>query len=162
MNRSFTYLTILTISLLTTRAATAAEYHLVLSPENTEITFVLEATGHDVHGTMVLESGDVTFDPETGAASGQLVLDVSKTETGNKSRDKTMHKKVFETETYPQITFAARQVAGELPASGAGEIRFTGTLSIHGDDHEVMLPVSLKVEGDRFEATAQLSVPYVE
>ncbi len=153
---------LLGLALLSSLPATASEYRLTLDPQSTELTFLLKATGHDVHGTMTLDSGELRFDPETGAASGRLVMDARSLETGSKSRDKTMHKKVLNSETFPEFVFEAQKVTGAVSASGVSEIEVSGTLSIHGDSHEITFPVELEIDGHHFSAKAELTVPYVE
>jgi hypothetical protein len=36
-----------------------------------------------------------------------------------------------------------------------------GILRLHGQDHEVTLPVKISIQGGRFNATSRLSIPYV-
>ena len=98
--------------------ATAAETVVQLDPEATEVSFVLGATAHDVHGTFGFQEGTIRFDPATGEASGELVVDATAAETGNGSRDKTMHNKVLESDETPGIVFHVEQVDGTLPERG--------------------------------------------
>ncbi len=142
--------------------ALAAEQVLIIEPQATEIEFTLGATGHDVHGRLFLESGQIQFDLETGAATGEVAIDVRKAVTGNKKRDKTMHRKVLESERFPLFVFTPTGIEGELRSSGASELTLSGTLAIHGDDHPVSIPVRLERQGDRVSASATLTVPYVE
>lgn len=155
-------LTPILLALSLAAPALGAAVRLHLDPEDTEIAFVLKATGHEVRGTFHLEAGELSLDPRTGAASGHLILDARSAQTGNKGRDKNMHKKVLESETYPQVRFEVQGVEGSLPESGAGVVRVRGTLSIHGGTHAVTLPVQLRIAGDRFTASTELEIPYVE
>ena len=149
-------------------AAPSTELRLVLEPAETEISFVLEATGHKVLGSLELSSGELRFSPATGEASGEILIDAKSAETGSKGRDKNMHRKVLESHRYPQISFRIKSVqgnlAGELTTSGSLEIRVGGILSIHGGDHEIEVPVRLRRDGEGsegFTAEAELDIPYV-
>ena len=95
----------------------AAEQVATLEPDDTAVTFFLEATGHDVEGKLYLRSGEIRLDPATGLAAGELVIDATRAESGSKKRDKAMHKKVLESEQHPWISFKAERYEGELAAS---------------------------------------------
>ena len=74
----------------------AQEKVFELDPANSKIQFTLDATLHSVHGTFKLKSGTIHFNPATGAASGQLVVDATSGDTENDGRDRRMHKVVLE------------------------------------------------------------------
>lgn len=135
---------------------------LALDVAATSISFVLDATAHKVEGRLFLESGEIRFDLETGEAGGEIVIDAVRAETGNRRRDKTMHRKVLESASFPRFVFSPNWIEGELPERGDGELVLGGTLAIHGAEHEVTLPVRLRRDGDALSATAELVVPYVE
>ena len=143
-------------------SAHAQQRVLVLNPEASKVSFTLEATGHDVEGSFVLKNGRIAFDPATGAASGEIAIDLKSAETGNKSRDKTMHEDVLETGKYPMAVFRAEKVRGSVPDSGTGQVTLDGTLSFHGADHKVSLPAKIDVQNGRVRADTQFEIPYVE
>ncbi|MEZ5330966.1 MAG: YceI family protein [Thermoanaerobaculia bacterium] len=143
-------------------ALTAAERTLVLDPDATEVAFSLDATGHDVHGTLQLQRGTVTFDPEAGTASGEIAIDATRAETGNDKRDETMHTKVLETGTYPLFVFSPQAVEGAWTGAGSEQLRLIGTLAIHGGEHPLTMPARVTVDGDRVEAEATFEIPYVD
>ena len=144
------------------RPARAEQSALVLDPAASRVSFTLDATGHTVEGTMALKSGRIAFDPATGAASGEIVLDLKSAQTGNNGRDKDMHAKVLETGKYPTATFRAEKVRGTVAPSGTSQITLDGTLSFHGADHKMSLPAKVAVENGRLKADTQLQIPYVE
>ena len=148
--------------LLLVPPAMAGEQVLTLDPEQTNVSLLLEATGHDVHGHLYLESATLRLDLETGSASGTVVIDARRTETGSKRRDRTMHKKVLESEEHPQIVFSPRTVRGEISASGSSRLELEGILTILGTEHEVTLPVDLKIDGQTVSGSTRFTVPYVE
>src|SRR5215467_4231444 len=83
------------VFLLTCDAAQSVQ--ITLDPARTTIDWTLSATMHTVHGTFKLKSGQISFDPATGIANGELVVDANSGESGNHSRDDKMHKDVLET-----------------------------------------------------------------
>jgi polyisoprenoid-binding protein YceI len=153
--------TLAILTLLAT-AAPAAEMALHLDPASSRVTFAVEATGHDVHGTLALQEGEVRFDPASGAASGRIVIDARRAETGNGSRDKTLHKEVLESSLFPSFVFTPERVEGTVPEAGKGHLVLVGTLAIHGAQHPLRLPADVEVDGGRLHATATFPVPYVE
>ncbi|MDX1385050.1 MAG: YceI family protein [Thermoanaerobaculia bacterium] len=152
----------LTLSLATAATAAASSLHLRLDPDATSIDFHLGATGHDVEGSFALERGEIELDPTAGSASGQLVIDATVAETGSKKRDKTMHKKVLETETYPTFVFTAESFEGEVPESGEADVVLHGVLSIHGDDHPMSLSAKIETASGRLTAHTEFDIPYIE
>lgn len=140
----------------------AVEQVLTLDPAETSVSFHLGATGHDVEGAFQLLDGEIRFDTDTGAAQGQIHIDAAHAETGNKKRDKAMHKKVLESDKYPTFLFRAERIEGSLADSGSGELQLHGILSIHGSDHPLTLPALIEVDGDRLKATMSFSIPYVD
>lgn len=142
--------------------ALAGAQQLTLDPEHSEVTFFLEATGHDVHGTLYLRPGHVTFDPAAGTAFGELALEAVRSESGNKKRDKAMRTKVFESASFPLIVFKPESFTGELAADGPSAIEIHGTASIVGGEHPLAMKAEVEINGETWRATTTFSVPYVE
>lgn len=150
------------VAVLAAVSAHAQQRVLVLDPQASQVTFTLDATGHDVEGSFELKTGRIAFDPATGAASGEIAIDLRSAGTGNKSRDRTMHEDVLETAKHPMAVFHAEKVRGTVPESGAGQLTLDGTLSFHGADHKMSLPAKIDVRNGRVQADAQFDIPYVE
>lgn len=142
-------------------SAHAQQRVLSLDPQASRVSFTLDATGHDVEGSLALKSGRIAFDPATGAASGEIALDLKSAQTGNNSRDRTMHEDVLETAKHPTAVFRAEKVRGTVPESGTGQVTLDGTLSFHGADHKVSLPAKIEVQNGRVKADTQIEIPYV-
>lgn len=155
---------ILTALLLAASAAvaTAAELHIELDPEATSISFTLGATLHTVEGRVSLASGSLDLDPESGAVSGEIVVDATSADTGNDSRDEDMHTKVLMSDTYPRIVVRPERLAGEVAEQGTSQVKLTGRMELAGTSHEITVPLDVTVDGDSFSATAEFTVPYVE
>jgi polyisoprenoid-binding protein YceI len=152
--------TALTLAVVLAAPSAGEEMLLELDPARTGVAFDVEATGHDVHGVVRMESGRVRFDPATGAASGEIVISAGGAATGNGSRDKTLREEVLEVARFPTIRFVPDQFAGELPAQGSGEVVLRGTMELHGAWHPVAMPARVTVEGGRITADATFAVPY--
>ncbi len=134
-----------------------------LDPAATAVDFTLGATLHTVEGTLRLDRGEVRYDPATGTASGEVVIDATTADTGSRKRDRKMHEKVLESDRYPEIALDVTSIDGELPAAGGtGSMTLHGTLDLHGDRHPVSIPVEVARTGDRLELVFDLRVPYVE
>jgi polyisoprenoid-binding protein YceI len=164
MRKALLHLVPITLLVLTPLAspAIAVERTLTLDPTNTEVTFELGATGHDVHGVLHLERGAIRFDTATGAASGEVTIDARLTETGNAKRDKTMHAKVLESATYPSMVFHAKSVEGELAPSGHSRITLGGTVSLVGKDHPLSIPADVEMSNGAVAVSATFPIPFVE
>lgn len=148
--------------LITALPSLATPLRLTADPEATQVSFLLDATGHEVEGTMSLQSAALELDPADGRATGTIVIDAVRTETGSKKRDKTMHEKVLESHLHPRIVFTAERFTGEWSASADSTLELHGTVSIHGGEHTLTLPLELRVSGETFHAEATFVVPYVE
>ena len=133
-----------------------------LDPAQTKIEWTLGATMHTVHGTFKLKRGSVTFDPQSGAASGEIIVDATSGESGNQSRDKKMHKEVLESQRYPEIVFSPSHVMGKLADQGTSNLQVQGVLHIHGANHDLTLSLPVEKSGDAVKASASFVVPYKE
>lgn len=144
------------------RPAVADEMSLHLDPAHTDVSFDVGATGHDVHGQLELRGGELRFDPATGAVSGTIEIDARSADTGNGSRDRTMHGEVLESESFPLFVFRPKRFAGDLAGSGASDIELRGDLEIHGAHHPLTLKTHVEIDGGRMSAHATFPVPYAE
>jgi polyisoprenoid-binding protein YceI len=147
---------------LAASAAHAGAGALVFSPEQTRVEFTLGATLHEVHGTLKLVRGELSFDPAGGAASGTIVLDARSAQTGNERRDRTMHGDVLESEKYPEIEFRAERLELTRQAADRAEAVLHGHVRIHGGEHALAIPAHVEREADRsIRVRAEFPVPYV-
>src|SRR5258708_2352603 len=126
-----------------TLSATAADYHLELTSETTKIVWTLPDPLHKVEGTFKLKRGDLHFDPESGTASGEVVVDATSGQSGSEGRDSKMHKSVLESQKYPEITFAPDHVEGKVAMEGTSNVKLHGVFRIHGGAHEITVPVQV-------------------
>lgn len=143
-------------------ALTPAETVIELDPSKTEVTFTLHDMIHKVHGSFQLKRGTLHLDPDSGKASGEIVVDVTSGETGGRFRDHRMHKEVLESEKYPEAVFSPDSVQGKLEPQGESTLDVHGTLKIHGADHEMTLHFLVDASAGQYTGSTHFSVPYVE
>jgi polyisoprenoid-binding protein YceI len=141
--------------------AAAQPLVLTLSPDKTSVAFTVAATGHVIEGLLALDAGEIHFDPETGAASGQVTIDMRRAATGNRLRDHEMHANVLESQQYPIATFRPNRITGAFVSAGSSQLVLAGVLSLHGAEHSMTLPIRVRVEGETVSAEAVFEVPYV-
>src|SRR5450755_3884234 len=96
----------------------AAQNTIELDPARTTVSFTLPDVLHTVHGTFKLKRGSLKFDSASGAASGEIVVDVASGDSGSGARDKRMHKEILESARYPEAVFTLDRVIGELAPRG--------------------------------------------
>ena len=125
------------------------------------VHFTLGALLHTVHGTFKIKTGAVHYDPTSGQASGQIVADVRSGETGDSGRDRQMHENVLESSHFPEAVFSPDRVKGRLASSGESQVEVHGILRLHGAEHEMTVPVHVRVQNGLVTATAKFAVPYV-
>lgn len=146
--------------LCTPLGAAAQQIQVTLDPSQTKIEWTLGDVLHTVHGTFKLKAGQISFDPITGNASGELVVDASSGDSGNHLRDGKMKKEILETQRYPEITFVARRILGKVAAQGISTVQVQGVFHIHGVDHDLTLSVPLQTSGSEVQAATNFVVPY--
>jgi polyisoprenoid-binding protein YceI len=147
----------LALTVLSVASHAAAEpYRLVLDPAATEIGFTLGARLHTVRGRFALASGQVRFDPETGAASGEIRVDATSGETGIAQRDRVMHEEVLDSAAHPLLVLRPERL--EVGQQGAGALtgRLFGRCEVRGTGH----PLELAFEGTRRGEHAQIAVRF--
>jgi polyisoprenoid-binding protein YceI len=145
-----------------TAPAVGAPLVLRLDPRASSVRFALDALAHTIHGSLRVVRGEVRFDPDTGEAAGEIAVDARSGETGNSSRDRTMHAEVLESARYPEIVFSPAKLSGRLAMPGESDLELAGAMRIHGASHPVTLQAHAVVTGTALRASGTLRVPYVE
>jgi len=143
--------------------ACAQAYVVNLDPAQTNITFTLDTTLHDVHGTFRLKSGQIHFDKSTGKASGTIIVDAQSGDTDNKSRDKKMHQEILESPKYPEIVFTPQQVRGSFDSQKASQVDVVGTFRMHGQEHDVTMTFAVQPASPaQLNCDTHFAIPYVK
>lgn len=140
----------------------AAELEVVIDPTTAKIDFTLGATMHTVEGSLKLKSGEVRFDQATGVMVGKLVIDATSASTQNEGRDKKMHAEVLESGKYGEMVFVPKKVVGAVKLEGESDVTMEGTLTIHGSEHALSIPLKVNVNGNRTTAKGTFKIPFVE
>lgn len=170
MTNTFRSIVLGQIGLLIVVAALAAqppvvpithEFLLQLDPARSGADIALAGNLHTVEGTFRLQRGAIRFDPATGKASGEIVIDATSGKTGNGSRDNKMHKDVIQSGRYPEIVFSPDRAEGALATPGVSTLQVHGMFTMHGSEHEVTFPVEVTFSGSDWTAKASFQVPYV-
>jgi polyisoprenoid-binding protein YceI len=125
------------------------------------VQIALGALLHTVHGTFKVKDATIRFEPASGRASGQIEVDVRSGETGESARDQQMHDSVLESKRFPDAVFSPDRVKGRLAPSGESQVEVHGSLRIHGEEHEMTIPVRVNADNDQVTAKAKFTVPYV-
>jgi hypothetical protein len=135
---------------------------VVLDPSQTVIRWSLSGDIHNTHGTFKLKTGQLIFDPQTGVAEGEILVDATTGESGDAARDKRMQDEVLESGRYPAIFFHPSQLKGAYKdTADTQDLEAQGTFNIHGADHPLDLPLKVQVTSGTVTATTTFTVPYV-
>jgi polyisoprenoid-binding protein YceI len=111
-----------------------------LDPPHSAAQFSVRHMGiSTVRGTFTKVGGVVVDDPsDRSKASVDVTIDANSLDTRVDMRDKDLRSEhYFEVAKYPTITFKSKRVE----AAGAGKLKVTGDLTIHGVTKEVVLNV---------------------
>jgi polyisoprenoid-binding protein YceI len=133
-----------------------------LDPAQAKIEFSLSGNFHTVHGKFALKSSTIQFDPSNGKISGAIIVDATSGDSGNNARDKKMHREILESGKFPEIIFMPGQISGTVAAGGASKVEVAGQFRLHGQDHDVTLPVDVTIDGRNLQIATHLEIPYVQ
>jgi len=138
-SRAFSIALLLALAPLLHAQAAPQAVSLHIDPAATEIRWTLNGNMHTVHGTFRLKGGLITYNPLTGAAQGEIAVDLATGQSGNRSRDSRMQKEILESDKYPQAIFHPVKVTGDVKTGAARNVTVEGTFTIHGADHPLKL-----------------------
>jgi polyisoprenoid-binding protein YceI len=139
-----------------------SEIQLSLDTAQSKLNWTVDSTLHMVHGSFNIKQGTVRFDPETGKASGEIIVYVTSGETGNSSRDEKMHKEVLQSAKFPEAIFKPTQIEGHVARTGPSDVKLHGTLNLHGADHDIIALVHADLANDHWTATAKFEIPFIQ
>lgn len=147
---------------LAATVATRDFLELDLDPAQTQVDFTLSDILHTVHGTFKLKQGTIQFDPLSGRASGQVVVDAASGASGSRARDRKMEKDILESQQYSEIRFTPDRIEGPVHPQGESQIQIHGFFNLHGTDHEILVPAAVRMDGGALSATVHFDIPYVK
>jgi len=149
-------------TLILAPASRAQESIVQLDPARTKIEYSLSGNMHTVHGKFALQGSTIRFDPSNGNISGAIVVDATSGESGNGSRDKKMHREILESAKFPDIIFTPKLITGMVNTDGASKVRVSGQFRLHGQNHEVTLPIEVQADGRNLQISTHIDIPYVQ
>ncbi len=129
----------LVIALLLTLSA-AAQDTWQLDPPHSSAQFAVKHLGvSTVRGAFTKVSGTVLYDPANLTKSSiQTTIDATSVDTRVEMRDNDLRSPSYlDVKKYPTITFLSKKIE----AAGAGKLKVTGDLTIHGVTKAVVLDV---------------------
>lgn len=153
---------VLTLSLVLNCAAGArAAQSLKVDSGSSEITFALTDTLHAVKGNFGIASGEVSFDPQTGAMSGLLTVNATSGHSDSPARDHRMIDDELKAAVFPAITFTPQQFTGSFHAQGQSTLQVTGAFTLLGKTHTITVPMNVTADNGKLTATGTFPIPYV-
>ena len=132
-----------------------------IDPAQTKVEFTLGSLLHTVHGDFHLKRGTLSFDPQSGKASGEIVVDATSGQSGSPARDRRMHAAILESAKYPEIAFRPDRVDGNVAPQGKSVAQLHGVFAIHGAEHEILLPITVDAAAGQYTVDGIFEVPYV-
>ena len=116
-----------------------------LIPAQSDIGFVFKQMGVPVEGHFKKFDAQINFDaPKPATSKVAFTVDIASATLGSPETDAELPKAVwFNTAKFPQATFAS----SGFKALGAGKYEVTGKLSIKGQSHDVVVPVTMTQSG---------------
>jgi len=82
--------------------------------------------------------------------------------TGNDARDKKMKSEVLDAPHFTDVSFAPSSYQGTVAATGDSTIQVTGTFTLHGTPHDLIVPIRVHIDGTECTAKTHFVVPYVK
>ena len=134
---------------------------LHFDPATTEIQYTAGSTLHHVHGAFALKAGQLAFDPATGIAQGQILVDAASGHSNDKKFDAKMQNEVLESQKYPELFFHPEKSTGTLKRDDEQHVTLIGSFNMHGTDHPLKVDTFITVHGDQATAKSEFDVPYV-
>jgi polyisoprenoid-binding protein YceI len=148
--------------LMSAQPARTQELSVQIDPARSKVEYSLSSTLHTVHGTFAVKNGSVHYDPSTGQIGGTIVVDATSGESGNNSRDTRMHREILESVKFPEIVFSPTKFKGVVSADGVSRVEVSGRFRLHGQEHDVTLPLEIKANGKNLDITTHMDIPYVQ
>jgi len=140
----------------------AQQQTFTVNPDASQVAFALGGSGHHVNGTFHVQSGAIQFDSAAQKIAGSVVVAAGSGNSGEAGRDKNMNHDVLDVDHFAQITFAPSSYKGTLAPSGDSTIQVSGTFTLHGTPHEIMVPMQIHIDGSSLTAKGSFTVPYVQ
>jgi polyisoprenoid-binding protein YceI len=151
-------------ALIADAAATAIATNEIvqLDPARTVIDITLLGNLHDTDGRFKLKSGTIRVDPQTGNATGAIVIDAASEDSHEDLRDAIIKNGILEVARYPEIIFTPDRVQGTRDPQGNFYGEIVGAMWLHGSVHPMTVQIHGHLIGDQITASCEFLVPYLE
>jgi polyisoprenoid-binding protein YceI len=127
-------------------------------PEQSRVEFVAGTQLGEFRGSTGLVSGDVIVDPASPSRPEiAIAVDARGLASDNAKRDQHMHEKVLETAQFPAVRLIASAFRPDSAAAAPGGT-LVGTLSLHGVDRQVTIPVRFERNGRTLRGDARFTI----
>jgi polyisoprenoid-binding protein YceI len=143
-------------------AANGQALSIDLDQQKTQVAFVLTDVLHTVHGNFQLKQGHISIAPATNTMSGDIVVDATSGDSGSAARDKRMTRDILQAQRFPEIRFSPTAYKGSIALDGNSEAEVSGSFTIHGDAHNITIPMHVQITDKEAIATGKFTVPYVQ
>ena len=134
---------------------------LELDPAKTVITYSLDGWPHHTDGTFKLKHGLIGLDPVTGKMDGVITVDAASGNSGHSIRDDRMKSSVLETDKFPEISFAPRQVVSHGSLTKEFPVKVDGLMLLHGVQHDLTVNATVSRDGNNVTIHCDFVIPYV-
>jgi len=135
---------------------------LEVEAAQSKVHWALNTTFHTVHGTFALKKGMMRVDLQPGMATGEIIVDAASGSSGDDGRDRKMHKEVLESSRYADIVFRPDRVEGKIARQGISIVRVHGVFVLHGNEHEMTVPVQAELNAGHWTASSKFDVPFID
>ncbi len=153
MSGKISALAAFSIALFLTLSASAQD-NWQLDPNHSAAQFAVRHLGiSTVRGTFTKVSGNVQLnDADLTRSSAEVTIDATSVDTRVETRDNDVRSpKFLDAQKFPTITFKSKRVE----TAGAGKLKMTGDLTIHGVTKEVVLDVDGPTQAVKDQHTGQ-------
>ena len=160
--RRVTWLAVVLIGFLVVgvRGVQASPLRFTVLPAQSQVEFISGTQLGEFRGNSSQVNGELIADPQGGTKVRLTVsVDLRTLKSDNAVRDQHMHDKLLEVGRFPEATFSASEFR---PADGAGkesgEGTLSGSLTLHGVERPVSLPIRFTLNGRTLRGEGNLSV----
>ena len=141
---------------------------LAIDPARSEIAFTVRRPREVIEGRAHRFSGRVVVDPARPGDGAEVILTIeaASLETGNRMRDRKMHKSHLEVDRFVEIRFRSTGIrlsakdpedpGGPLVPGESRKALVEGLLSLHGIDREILFPVTIRYDGGSLTSEGEL------
>jgi polyisoprenoid-binding protein YceI len=159
--------------LLLSANARAAEIHLSIDPQKSQITATVAdplarfRESPEIEANLRITSGEVDGDPQNPGQTGhvKLVIDATTFDSGNNHRDNVVLGTALDTREYQTITFESTHLENvQIDVPGKmGHVIIAGNLTLHGTTREIQVPADISLNTDgTLNADGEVSFNYTD